>query len=63
MADIVNLRRERKRKRREESAKAAAANRAKHGASAAERASVRLAKRMDEKRFEAHRREPPNADD
>ena len=48
MGEIVNLRRERKRRARAEASQAAASNRARHGATSAERAALRLeAERSD----------------
>jgi hypothetical protein len=57
MADIVNLRRFRKQRRRGEAEKEAAANRARHGATKAEREKLRregdkAAKELDDKRLE-----------
>lgn len=63
MADIVNLRQVRKRRKRDDKERAAAANRRAHGRSAAEKTETRLARSLDEKRFEAHRRgQPDDAD-
>ena len=56
MAEIVNLRRERKRKRRDDAAKAAEENRVVHGMSAAQKKAERLARALDERRLEGHRR-------
>jgi Domain of unknown function (DUF4169) len=57
MADIVNLRQFRKRRRRGEAEKEAAANRARHGATKAEREKLRresdkAAKELDDKQLE-----------
>jgi hypothetical protein len=57
MAEIVNLRRSRKLKQRAEKERVAEANRALHGRPAAEKSKTRLAKTLDEKRLESHRRE------
>jgi hypothetical protein len=58
MSDIVNLRLARKRKRRAEKESVAAANRLRHGRSAAEQQESLLARRLDEKRLDGHRRAP-----
>jgi hypothetical protein len=57
MADIVNLRQARKRKKRDEKERTADENRRTHGRSTAEKTETRLARDIDEKRLEAHRRE------
>jgi hypothetical protein len=57
VADIVNLRQTRKRKRRGEKERTADENRQAHGRSAAEKIKTRLARNIDEKRLESHRRE------
>ena len=58
MADILNLRRARKRRGRAEKERDAAANRAMHGRSAAEKATDRLSREIEAKRIEGHRRKP-----
>jgi hypothetical protein len=59
MATIVNLRQARKRKRRDHKARDAAASRLQHGRTAVEKSTTRLDRELEEKRLEAHRREPP----
>ena len=63
MADIVNLRQVRKRKRRDENERTADENRRAHGRSATEKERTRLAKDLDDKRLDAHRRERPDGDE
>ena len=58
MADIVNLRRARKAKARAEKDKTAAANRAAHGRTKAERDGVDLARARDAAALDGARREP-----
>ena len=58
MVDIVNLRQARKRKRRDAKERTADENRRAHGRSAAEKRQTRLGKSLDDKRLDAHRREP-----
>lgn len=57
MSEIVNLRQARKRKVRAESAAEAAANRAAHGRSRAEKVNSRLARELERRKLEEHRRE------
>jgi hypothetical protein len=57
MADLINLRQARKRKRRAEKESAAAANRHAHGRSASEWKETSLARALEERRLEGHRRE------
>jgi hypothetical protein len=63
MGEIVNLRRARKQKARLADAKEKAARRAEFGISRAEREAAELAKTLESKRLEAHRREAPSRDD
>ena len=58
MSDIVNLRQVRKRKRRADKERAADESRLTHGRPAAEKAETRRAKALEERRLDAHRREP-----
>jgi hypothetical protein len=60
MAEIVNLRRARKRKRRDDKERVAGENRRSHGRGAVEKTATRLAKSLDDKRLDAHRREWPD---
>ncbi len=59
MGEIVNLRRARKAKARTESEAAAAANRAKFGASKPEKTLTALRLKSDGKHLDAHKRETP----
>ena len=61
MAEIVNLRQARKRRKRSEKERAASENRRAHGRSAAEKTKTRLARDIDQKRLDAHRRERPGS--
>lgn len=63
MGEIVNLRRVRKARARVVAAKEAAANRAKHGRSAAERDAAQTARTLEEKRFDAHKRDVSETSD
>jgi hypothetical protein len=63
MGEIVNLRRARKQKARLAATNEKAARRAEFGISRAEREAAELAKTLDAKRLEAHRREAPPRDD
>ena len=60
MAEIVNLRQARKRKRRDNKERVADENRRSHGRSLTEKSATRLAKNLDDKRLDAHRRERPD---
>lgn len=62
MAEIVNLRRERKRKRRSESEETAAANRLAFGRPAHEQTAARLTQALNGRRLDAHRRTPAAPD-
>jgi hypothetical protein len=57
MSKIINLRQVRKRKQRAEEQKAADQNRRAHGQPSPEKARVRLARAVAEKRLDDHRRE------
>ena len=57
MGDIVDLRRVRKQRARDLASKDAAAKRAESGRARAEREATERARGLDEKRFDAHRRE------
>lgn len=57
MADIVNLRQARKTKRRAEAEKTAAANRARHGRTKAEKQQAELEKQRADRAHAAHERE------
>lgn len=63
MAEILNLRQARKRRGRAEKERDAAANRAIHGRSAAEKAKERLGREIEERRLEVHRRDPSGPTD
>jgi hypothetical protein len=58
MAEVVNLRRVRKRRVRVAATKDSAAKRAKSGRARAEREATECARALDEKRLDAHLREP-----
>ena len=58
MAKIVNLRQARKRKHRGEKERIANENRRAHGRPAVEDVATRLAQTLNDKRLDAHRREP-----
>lgn len=60
-ADIVNLRRARKAKARVDRGREAAANRAAFGRSKAEKEKTGAARRLAERKIDAHRREPDKA--
>jgi hypothetical protein len=60
MAEIVNLRPARKRKRRNDKERIADENRRSHGRSVVDKTATRLAKNLDDKRLDSHRREPPD---
>lgn len=57
MAELINLRRERKRRARAEKADQAAANRARHGTSKAEREHSQAVTRLEDARLDGLRRE------
>jgi uncharacterized membrane-anchored protein len=63
MAELVNLRRERKRRRRADAEVNAAENRILHGRSKADRAGMDRLRAADERRLEGHRRQPPGPQD
>jgi hypothetical protein len=56
MGEIVNLRRARKTRVRARATEEAAANRAKHGRSATDRAAAKAAFALEERRLDAHKR-------
>ena len=60
MAEIVNLRQARKRKRRDDKERVADENRRSHGRGAVEKTATRLAKNLNDRRLDAHRRERPD---
>jgi hypothetical protein len=62
MAELVNLRRERKRRERAEKESAAADNRHRHGRSKAEIIAERQTSARAKKQLDAHRRERPEGE-
>ncbi len=63
MAEIVNLRQSRKRKRRADKERTAEANRIEHGRPSSEKALTSVARGLEAKRLEGHRRAPANPAD
>jgi hypothetical protein len=63
MADIINLRLERKRKRRADSEAQAAESRARHGVTKGEGTKAKRSRELQEKRLDAHRGDRPELPD
>jgi hypothetical protein len=62
VSDVVNLRQARKRRRREEKERTAEANRLLHGRPKEETLRTRLARDMEARRLDGHRRAEPEAE-